>query len=309
MSSSKSSRRKERDSIVGPILMVGAGIIFLFNNLGWLDWSIWESLLRLWPLLLIIGGLDLIIGRRSAVGGVAVALVAVVMLVGGVWFMNGESTRPFAIVDGQAVVFPLDGAPQAVVEIDSAVGELRVADGADSANVMDGQIQSRRGEQVTQASDRQGSTLNVTLKAKNNTVIFPSSRQGSLWDLHLNQETPINLNVSTGVGTSTFDLRRLTLTGLNLSIGIGTTTVSLPRQGDFSGEISGGIGRTVIRVPADLPVRLEISTGIGSKTVPGDFRQEGDAYASPAYVAAGGGVNLKVSGGIGSIQVELIPAE
>ncbi len=88
MSSSKSSRRKERDSLVGPILLVGAGIIFLFNNLGWLDWSIWEALLRLWPLLLIIGGLDMIIGRRSAVGGVVVAVIAVVLLVGGVWMVN-----------------------------------------------------------------------------------------------------------------------------------------------------------------------------------------------------------------------------
>ena len=310
MSSQEPSRRKDRDSLVGPILMIGAGIIFLFNNLGWIDWSIRESLLRLWPLLLIIGGLDLIIGRRSAVGGVLVAVVAVAMLVGGVWYMNSDlSARPATILNGETVTFPQDGARTAVVKIGLSTGELRLGDGAASANVLDGKIQNPRGEEIRQGNVREGDTLYTTLAVREGaTNIFPSSRN-NIWDLHLNQELPMNLAVSTGVGESTLDLRRLTLTGLDLDIGIGTTTVMLPRQGTFTGEISGGIGRTVIQVPADLAVRLKISTGIGGKSVPGSFRQEGDNYSSPAYVAAGGGVKLDVSGGIGAIQVELIPAE
>lgn len=311
MSSSKSSQPKERDSLVGPILMVGAGIIFLFNNLGWVEWSIWESLLRLWPLLLIIGGLDLIIGRRSAVGGVVVAILAVALLVGGIWVMNSDvASSPTVMVSGENVAFPIDGAQKAVVKISLSTGELRLGDGAAAANVLDGKIQNPKGERIKEGNVREGDTLYTTLTVRESTSsILPSSSRNNLWDLHLNQEMPMTLAVSTGVGESTLDLRRLTLTGLDLNIGIGTTTVSLPRQGDFSGEISGGIGRTVIRVPADLAVRLDISTGIGGKSVPASFRKEGDTYASPAYVTAGGGVELDVSGGIGAIQVELIPAE
>ncbi len=217
---------------------------------------------------------------------------------------------PTVIVNGETVAFPTDGAQQAVVKISLSTGELRLGDGAMSANVLDGKIQNPRGERIKQGNEREGNTLYTTLAVQEDaSILFPGSTRNNLWDLHLNQEMPMNLAVSTGVGESTLDLRRLTLTGLDLNIGIGTTTVSLPRQGDFSGEISGGIGRTVIRVPADLAVRLDISTGIGGKTVPVSFRKEGDAYSSPAYVAAGGGVNLDVSGGIGAIQVELIPAE
>ena len=310
MSSSNSSQRKERDSLVGPILMVGAGILFLFNNLGWVDWSIWGSLLRLWPLLLIIGGLDLIIGRRSAVGGVLVAVIAVVLLVGGVWFVNADADRSATIVDGQAVAFPLAGADRAVVKIGSATGELRVADGAQAANVLDGEIQSRRGERVGQSSEIQGSVLHVAVEVQGNTTsIFPSAGQGSVWDLRLNQEIPTDLSVSTGVGESILDLRRLTLTGLDLSMGVGKTTVTLPRRGGFFGEISGGIGQTIIQVPANLSVRLEVSTGIGGKSVPDTFTRDGDAYLSPAFASGEETVNLKVSGGIGAIQVEIIPAE
>jgi len=241
---------------------------------------------------------------------VAVAVIAVVLLVGGVWVVNADIARPTVMVNGETVAFPVDGAQNAVVKISLSTGELRLGDGAASANVLDGEIQNPRGERIKEGNERKGDTLYATLAVQEDaSILFPGGTRNNLWDLHLNQEMPINLAVSTGVGESTLDLRRLTLTGLDLSMGIGASTVLLPRQGAFSGEISGGIGRTVIRVPADLAVRLDISTGIGGKTVPGSFRQEGDAYLSPAYVEAGAGVNLDVSGGIGAIQVELIPAE
>jgi len=303
-----SSKRKERNSLVGPILLIGVGLIFLFNNLGWLDWSIWQALWQLWPLLLIISGLDLIVGRRSAVGSALVAVLAVMLLVGGVWFVSGGERGPGTIVDGQSIVFPAQGADRAEVRIGSAAGELYVSGGASSSNVMDGQIQSRRGEIVRQSSDMDGNTLEISLEASGENLTAING-QGSIWDLKLNQEIPLDLAISTGVGESVLDLRRLTVTGLDLSTGVGNTTVRLPRRGGYTGEISGGIGRIVVQVPDDLPVRLEINTGIGGQSVPGAFRQEGDVYFSPAYGQGADAVELEISGGIGSIQVESLPAE
>ena len=43
--------------LVGPAILIGLGVVFLLNNLGMLDWGIWNILLRLWPLLLIAIGL------------------------------------------------------------------------------------------------------------------------------------------------------------------------------------------------------------------------------------------------------------
>ena len=35
-----------------PVILIGAGVVFLLNNLGVLTWGVWEMLWRLWPVLL-----------------------------------------------------------------------------------------------------------------------------------------------------------------------------------------------------------------------------------------------------------------
>ena len=54
-----------RGGLVGPIILIGLGVVFLLNNLGFLEWSVWDVLLRTWPLLLIAWGIDLLIVRRT----------------------------------------------------------------------------------------------------------------------------------------------------------------------------------------------------------------------------------------------------
>ena len=66
--------QSRRGSLVGPVILLGLGIVFLLNNLGVLEWSVWEVIFRLWPVLLIAAGLDFLIGRRS-VWGSLLALV------------------------------------------------------------------------------------------------------------------------------------------------------------------------------------------------------------------------------------------
>jgi hypothetical protein len=46
------------------IFWISVGLVFLANNLGWLSWWVWADLLRLWPVLLIVIGLEMIV-RKS----------------------------------------------------------------------------------------------------------------------------------------------------------------------------------------------------------------------------------------------------
>ena len=52
------SERKRRSSLIGPTILIGLGIVFLLNNMGILDWNVWEVIFRLWPVLIIAAGLS-----------------------------------------------------------------------------------------------------------------------------------------------------------------------------------------------------------------------------------------------------------
>lgn len=51
-------------SLVGPLILIFLGIILLSNTLGYLGWSIWGQVWKLWPVVLILLGLDIIFGRH-----------------------------------------------------------------------------------------------------------------------------------------------------------------------------------------------------------------------------------------------------
>lgn len=83
--------RRRYPHIVLPTLLIIVGTLMLLNNLGVLPWSFWGSIWRLWPLILILLGIEVIVTGRggwSAVGA-AIGLVSIVALIGVIGFIVG----------------------------------------------------------------------------------------------------------------------------------------------------------------------------------------------------------------------------
>jgi hypothetical protein len=77
-------RYHHHHSGLGAIILIFLGIILLLNNFGILSWESWSTIWRFWPLLLILGGLQLVMGRsRSSsiailiVGGIFLAFIII----------------------------------------------------------------------------------------------------------------------------------------------------------------------------------------------------------------------------------------
>ncbi|MCL4384610.1 DUF5668 domain-containing protein [Patescibacteria group bacterium] len=73
-------RRAKSHDIVWAWVLIFAGITFLLNNTGVIPWAIWGELWRFWPILLVLGGLRLVLGRGRT-GEAIVGLVTVFSLV------------------------------------------------------------------------------------------------------------------------------------------------------------------------------------------------------------------------------------
>src|SRR5690606_1211224 len=67
--------------VVGPLILLGAGVLLLLNNLQIVPWSIWQELWPYWPILLALLGLEAFITGRVA-WGTLVFLVVLLPIVG-----------------------------------------------------------------------------------------------------------------------------------------------------------------------------------------------------------------------------------
>ena len=75
----KSPKPYPRRDIVGAFLLITIGTLLLFNNLNLIPWSIWPELWRFWPVILILFGLQIILGD-SWFGQLAVGIITVAVI-------------------------------------------------------------------------------------------------------------------------------------------------------------------------------------------------------------------------------------
>jgi multisubunit Na+/H+ antiporter MnhB subunit len=59
------TKQKKRRSYFGPILLIAIGLVFLAHNLGFIPGEGWETILKLWPVLLIVAGMDDLFRREG----------------------------------------------------------------------------------------------------------------------------------------------------------------------------------------------------------------------------------------------------
>jgi hypothetical protein len=296
-----------RNSLFGPVLLIGLGILFLLSNFGLLTIDIWDILLRFWPVLLIIMGLDVLLGRRSGIGGLLALLLIAVLIFGSFgWFdsvaLNADSG------EAQTIRQELAGAQRAEINIAAGVSQLVIDTNPATEQLIEGSVVPHSNENIISSFSQEDNTATYTLKSEGLRFTLPSwgRRNRGLWDLRLSQSVPIQLKVSTGVGEAELNLERVQLSSLDVDSGVGQTTITLPGRGDFQAEINGGVGEVIVLIPDSLAARIRASAGIGSVNVEGDFTRDGKTYLSPNYESAENKVDLNVDGGVGAITIRQI---
>jgi hypothetical protein len=271
--------------------------------MGLLEWSVWDVVLRLWPLLLVAWGLDLLLGRRSA-WGAAVALIVILGLLAGGVFMMEEVSLPAGTP--VTVNIPVESAEQAQVELDPALAYLQIRV-EDSSNhpLLRGRVIPFNGERVEQQVERGNRSVETSVRTAG-VIVMPYLRGNTArptWDFTLHPQIEYDLRVDVGGGKSDLFLEDLMLSALDVHNGIGQTIVYLPGQGGYSAEIDGGIGHIIVELPDDVGILLNVDVGIGSVQVPNEFRRSGSGYVSPNYASADERIEVDVSLGIGSISI------
>ena len=302
---------RRRGGFAWPLILIALGVIFLLSNMGMLNWNVWDVIWRLWPVLLIAIGLDILFGRRSAIGSLIALVLVIAVIAGAVWLavtatplVTGQVFTGRALTTEQ-VVQELAGATSADVRIAFGTGSLRVGALKDSGNLIEGAIATGPGERIIHDFQLNGGVARFELRNEGMSFGPFGWRHGDrTWSLDLSSSVPMALNVSTGVGQSTLDLSSLKVTDLRVSSGVGQTEVWLPAHGHVTARVSGGVGQLIVTVPDGMAARIHGSAGLGGLSVAPRFaRQGGGNYVSANYATADERVDLDISGGVGEVVV------
>ena len=244
-------------------------------------------------------------GRATAIAGTGAVLAACLAVVAGMSACNMHNGI-FEEPQTKAQSVPLGDIKSASVHLEMAAGTLNVHGGA--TGLMDGNF-TYSGHawepQVKFSGSGDNGELDINESREgNNHVTTGHSR--NRWDVALNDTVPIELHTELGAGNSDLSLASLSLKSLHVEVGAGEGVIDLTGNWnhDVDVQVEGGVGKATIKLPRGMGVRATVEGGIGSVHAP-DFRRDGDDYVNDAYGRSHATINVKVEGGVGTINLEL----
>jgi hypothetical protein len=297
----ESTSRRDR-GVTGAAFLITVGAVLLLHNLELLPWGVWGTLLRLWPVLLISVGLDILLAHRSAFGAL-VSLLLTLSVVAGILWLGVSGRLPGQFPVAEEISEPLGGATMAEVVISPGVGSLHLDVLPEaSSRLIVGTVRSGQAWDLTIDSAMNGETARFSLEGGGDVAVGNWFGEQT-WDLQLNGEVPIDLTIDVGAGELDLDLMDLTAERLRVDLGVGEATVELPAEGRYTARIEGAIGQTTVIVPEGLEARIEVDAGLSGRSVPAGYVCEDDVCTSPGYANADHRVDLTVSQAIGNLVI------
>lgn len=300
---------KKETNLVGPIVLIMAGIILLLNRMGYLGADIWLSLLQMWPVLLIAAGIELLLGQRSRWGSAVAALLIMFVIGGAVWIAATPTTQRMG-GNGIEISEPRDDIESARILLAPDYGELVVKALRDSGNLVEGTLYGKDNANVPQDFSTSGESATFELDDASgfhaNIGINTTNR---VWDIKLHPDVELDLEADIGVGQIDLDLTGLEITKVDANAGVGQIVIRLPKKGDADIDIDCGIGDVVIEIPEGAAVKVMADTAIVGRSLPTNYEKDDQTFTSPDYDKADERMNITVNVAIGRLAVQEISGD
>jgi hypothetical protein len=295
--------------LVGPLILLGAGVLLLLNNLQIVPWSVWREIWPYWPLLLVLLGVEALVTGRVA-WGTLVLLVLLLPVLGFAVTASSfasrwhDETRGDVARRTSSFHYPLDGATAATIQLEYGAGalDIRPLEGPPPSDTLaSGQVFGHGGARVEARSTLQNGRRTLQLSPGHPGGMFDLGRL----ELLLTPAVPIDLQIEAGAAETTLNLETLRVPNLTLETGASQTRIVLPARGETRAQIEGGAAAIEITVPQNVAARILVDGGpnrvqIDEQRFP---RQRGE-YRSPDFDTATDRVTLRIDVGASRLVVQ-----
>ena len=297
-------RWSRRRGVFSPLVLIAIGLVFLLGNYGLIQPVSFLSLLALWPVLLILLGIDIAFARRWPLEtlGAEVVIIGLALVLAATQ-PNALSLTTFSFGGSSScrnpassVSAPRSGMQSYALRVDGGAARYRVSGGASAAVEASADFDalclavrdstaSRGDVRLTQGGTRIGGNNDIEVKLAN--------------------DLPVSVTVNAGAGELDLDLHDLKVTDVRLNIGASSTSLILPHPtGDVGIRVEGGASSLIVEIPADVEARVTISGGlVSSSTTNPRAARSGNTIETAGYATAKDRVTVSVTGGASSVEV------
>jgi hypothetical protein len=291
-------------SLIWPALLILAGIIALLVNTGAIPADRLFLLVNLWPLILIVIGLELII-RRGLHGVAADAAAAAVVILAVV-----ASAAYIAVTPSPAAASTLDLSEpagelhQASIQLNFGSSTIEISEGSDlGSRLFQAHIEGPN-PGLDWKFDKSTGALTVSQRTH-----FPFAFQNGhvTAEIQLSPEVIWTIGENTGASTDTIKLPHVKVGSISINTGASREELTLgPPSGIVPVEVNGGALTVNVHRPAGIEASVGVSGGAISLNADGTSRHGiGDLhYQSSGFGGASDAYRIGVNGGACTVTLD-----
>lgn len=323
------------DRLIPGTILVIIGIVFLLDNFGVIDFS-WWCFVDLWPILLIIGGVNLVFANNRSlwatglkiavlIGGMAILIICGLTQRHKGWpawtyhlnrDFNDDNDRDTAGDDdtsGRSSVIKVDGNSiyREAYKPGLQSAKLNISGGATTYTIKG--VTNDLFEATTKEfnnryslnthTDSTTAVIDFSMNTRKHGV-FNFGKQESKADIKLNSNPEWDIDVETGASKTDFDLSYFKVKKLTIQGGAASYDVKLGQPLALTTiNISTGAASVTLRIPKNAACHITTDTGLSSKKFDGFDTKDDDTYETPGFDKATNKMKINMEGGISDFKV------
>lgn len=298
------------------VFLLSIGILWLLFNFDILDWSVLSSVFTLWPLLLVMVGVNIIFRNNQIIKAVTwIMFLAVVILFGyfnqgsGGWRQYSDEWRQYAeksveeTGNGNISVEKEEGIKNGKVKLD--LGGVRLKVGSESTKLLDALVTNTETKHSIQYSNG-GETADIRFY-RNKTGVFSGEKFNEDFRLNLNRDVVWDLDVKIGAANGTLDLSDLKVKDLDIDTGAVNLELVFGANIESSKvKLDSGASKISVSLPEEIGVKVKFDAGLSKNNFKElGWEKQGNYYTSPNYDQAAKKIDFDVDMGVGQFEVNL----
>lgn len=262
--------------LTGGIFLIVLGALFLLANLGYISFDMLFGVFDLWPLLLVVAGINILFNRKPIIVLITWIIFFTVLILYGTFY--------------EKVNTGVDFKTHFVKPVETSYGELNLNMGAARINVdseKDNLLKvDARGIKLDHnnayKNDMETAIFNFANKNHSSTVY---RIRDSSYNFKLNEDVIWDLDLNLGAVSATLNLENIATRTVDLDMGAGNFEIILGNKYNKSDiKIDSGASNINITVPKDAGIKIKLDGSLNRINIDDlNLIRLGDYYISPDY--------------------------
>ncbi len=307
---------------LAPLVLIAAGLLILLVNLEYIQSDSLLRLFDLWPLILILVGIELVANRTLPLRAAAATAAAATALavIGAVVYVALAPPLPASGQGRRDYSGPIRGISQATLEVDLGAINLDLQGAPLGDDVYQAHFEFPAGQMpwaLVELPPGQppGQPPPARLEPSTGTVRIGESRSGFNWfgvggrrraTIKINDSIPWAIRLHTGASRQTADLATVQVSRIEVDGGASHVELTLGRpSGTVPITVNGGATNVVIHRPAGTAARVRVSGGASTLDADGTrYVGQDDLAWESGYGAGSDRYDIRVDGGASNVSVD-----